>query len=66
MRYLSFFGWNFKKAFLYLKSTPSSFSNFNAKKMFCKLGNKIPYLGSFGLEFKNTIVITEISALEFF
>ena len=33
-------------------------------KMF-KLGPKIPYLGIFGMEFENNIVIFDISTLKF-
>ena len=49
-----------------MKSGPSNLSN--AK--FCEeikclnLGPKIPFLGIFGLEFENNIVILEISTLE--
>ena len=32
---------------------------------YLNLGQKIPYLGNFGLEFLKTIIIFEISTLEF-
>ena len=35
------------------------------KKKYIYFGQKLPYLGNFGLEFEKTIVIFEINALEF-
>ena len=51
----------FKSALLNL-----SYTKFGAKMKVLKLGPKRPHLGNFGLELENTIVIIEISALEFY
>ena len=63
------FGLDLKKKLLsYLKSAPSNLSNCKIllKKQKCiNLGPKIPYLGIFGLKFRKTIVIFEISPLKF-
>ena len=48
----------------YLKSPPFKFvylQNFTEKQKCLNLGPKVPDLGIFGLEFKKTIVIFEIS-----
>ena len=39
---------------------------FDLKIKILKLAPKMPYLGIFGLEFENNIVMFEISTLEFF
>ena len=42
-----------------------SYAKFGSKMKILKLGAKRSHLGDFGLELENTIVIIEISALEF-
>ena len=54
-----------KKLLPYLKSAPSNLSNCKILQKCLNLGPKRPYLGPFWLEFGKTIVIFEISTLEF-
>ena len=57
-----------KKLLSYLKLAPSNLSKWkiSQQKLGClNLGAKMPYLGIFELEFQNTIVIFEISTLQF-
>ena len=42
-----------------------SYAKFGSKMKILKLGAKRSHLGDFGLELENTIVIIEISAVEF-
>ena len=60
--------WNLKRILSYLKSASLNLSTCKilGKKQKClNLVPKMPYLGIFGLEFENSIVIFEISTLEF-
>ena len=54
-----------KKLLSYLKSAPSNLSNCKILQKCPNLGLKRSYLGTFWLEFGKTIVIFEISTLEF-
>ena len=54
------FDWNLKRIPPYLKSAPSNLSYckiLEKKQKFLILGPKIPYLGIFGMEFENNIVM---------
>ena len=61
-----FFVWNLKTILSYLKSAPIVLiGKFREKIKIPNLGTKMTYLGSFGIEFRKTIIIFEISTLEF-
>ena len=68
MPYLGIFGYILENLLSYLKSAPSNFSACNSLKKKRKYPNsksKMPYLSIFGLDFKKTIVILEISTIKF-
>ena len=69
MSYLGVFGPDFSKNYCHIRNQPASnLSNMilqKKKKICLNLGPKIPYLGLFELEFLKSIVIFEISTLEF-
>ena len=61
-----FFVWNLKTILSYLKSAPIVLiGKFREKIRIPNLWTKMTYLGSFGREFQKTIIIFEISTLEF-
>ena len=56
----------FKNPIVILELAPSNLSNYEIswkKRKFLKLVLKAPYLGIFGIDFENNIVIFEISTL---
>ena len=68
MPYLEYFWARISKLLSYLKLASSNLSNciISGKKQKClNLGPKMPYLSIFGIEFQKTIVIFEISTVEF-
>ena len=62
MPYLGIFRLEFSNNYCHICTR---FAKFCEKQLCLNLGLKMPYLGIFGLVFKKTIVIFEISTLEF-
>ena len=63
-----FFAGIWRKLLPFFKSVPLNFSICEGScknKKYLHIGQKLHYLGIFGLEFENTIVIFDINALEF-
>ena len=60
-------GWNLKPILSYLKSAPSNLSKWkiSGKNKCLNFGPKMPYLGIFGLELENNIIMFKVSTLEF-